>query len=186
MINQEEKILKLIKSKQAAISENLVKSVDLEAIKKEIQEFLDNNLKGDSLLALRYKKFRAPGGKNYVLLTNDQGYPVEGGGGERWIQPYLDFFKKYIAEKTLAERIENDNLWVERRIQNNEQHFLIGKRNNINGEKTHLILGETGEIRIDKKDLQPEDIIKSIESVLSRPDGSKIKTTIEFFNEKTN
>jgi len=44
MINQEKEIFKLIKSKQAAILENLVKSSDLEAIKKTIQEFLDNNL----------------------------------------------------------------------------------------------------------------------------------------------
>ena len=185
MINQEKEIFKLIKSKQAAILENLVKSSDLEAIKKTIQEFLDNNLTGESLLALKYKKFRSPGGKNYVFLTNDSGYPVEGRGGERWIQSYFDFFERFIAEKVLVRRIENDNFWIESRVQNNEQHLFIGDRKNKNGEKAHLILGETGEIRIDKKDMHPSEITKKIELILTKKDGSIIKTTMEFLNEET-
>lgn len=44
-------------------------------------------------------------------------------------------------------------------------HIIIGRREN-NGKKAHIIISEDGEIRIDKKDLKPEEEIKSITSII--------------------
>jgi hypothetical protein len=142
----EEEIIKLIKSKSQAIAENLLLSTELAEIKDKIERFLDDNLKSDGLLSLRYRKFKLPS-KPRTLWSDTSGFLM---GGENWIKPYIDFFEQYITEKKIINRLEDEKLWVESRTQGNEQHLLIGDKQN-DGQKVHLIFGETGEIRIDKK-----------------------------------
>ena len=142
----EEEIIKLIKSKSQAIEENLLLATELTEVKEKIEQFLDQNIKGDNLLALRYRKFKLPG-KPRTLWSTTNGFPV---GGKEWIGGYVNFFEQHITEKKIINRLEDKNLWVESRNQGNEQHLFVGDKQN-NGEKVHLIFGETGEIRIDKK-----------------------------------
>jgi len=175
----EEEIIKLIKSKFQAIEENLLLSTELTEIKEKIEKFLDENLKDDNLLSLRYRKFKL-GSKPRTLWSDTSGFPI---GGKDWIKPYIDFFEQYITEKKIINRLESENLWVESRTQGNEQHLLIGNKQN-NGDKVHLIFGETGEIRIDKKDQSPAEIFRKVESILTKSDGSIIKSTLEFFKDK--
>ena len=177
----EKDIIKLIKSKSQAINENLLLSTELTEIKKKIEQFLDQNLKGDSLLSLRYRKFKLSAKPRTLWSDGSSGFPA--GSGKDWIKPYLDFFEKYITEKKIINRLEDENLWVESRTQGNEQHLLVGDKKG-NGEKVHLIFGETGEIRIDKKDINPNEIFRKVESVLTKQDGSIVKSTLEFFKEK--
>ena len=103
--------------------------------------------------------------------------------GENWIKPYIDFFEQYITKKKIINRLEDAKLWVESRTQGNEQHLLIGDKQS-DGQKTHLIFGETGEIRIDKKDQPPGEVFRKVESVLTKSDGSTVKSTLEFFKDK--
>jgi hypothetical protein len=177
----EEEIIELIKSKSQAISENLLLSKELTEIKDEIEKFLDQNLQGNSnnLLSLRYRKFKLLS-KSRGLWFDINGFPI---GGEDWIKPYINFFEQYITEKKIISHLESENLWVESRTQENEQHLLVGEKQN-NGQKVHLIFGETGEIRIDKKDQPPAEVFRKVESVLTKADGSIIKSTLEFFKEK--
>jgi len=174
----EEEMIKLIKSKSQAIDENLFLSTELTEIKEKIKEFLGQNLKVDSLLFLRYRKFKLSGSR--PLWSDGNGYPSD---GKDWIRPYIDFFEQYITEKKIINNLEDENLWVESRTQGNEQHLLVGNKQSA-GEKVHLIFGETGEIRIDKKDHSPSEIFKKVESVLTKPNGSIVKSTLEFFKEK--
>lgn len=178
-MKKEEEIIKLIKSKSQAIGENLLLSIELTEIKEKVEGFLDQYLKGDSLLSLRYRKFKLSS-KPRTLLSDMSGFPMN---GEGWIKPYIGFFEQYITEKKIINRLENEKLWVESRTQGNEQHLLIGDKKN-DGQKVHLIFGETGEIRIDKKDQPPAEVFKKVESVLTKPDGSTVKSTLEFFKEK--
>jgi len=175
----EEKIIKLIKSKSQAVEENLLFSNELTEIKEKIEQFLDKNLKGDGLLSSRYRKFKLSS-KSKTLWSDTKGFPM---GGREWIKPYIDFFEQYITEKKIINRLENENLWVESRTQGNEQHLLVGDKQD-SGKKVHLIFGETGEIRIDKKDQHPNEVFRKVESVLTKPDGSTIKSTLEFFKKK--
>jgi hypothetical protein len=176
---REEEIIKVIKAKSQAIEENLLLTKELTEVKEEIETFLDRNLKGDSILALRYRKFKRSS-EPRTLWSDTGGFPS---GGKNWIKPYIDFFEQYIAEKTIKNRIEDENFWVESRTQGNEQHFLVGKKDAV-GDKVHLIVGETGEIRIDKRDQPPNEILRRVQSVLTKADGSVVKTTLEFFKEK--
>lgn len=107
----EEKIIKLIKSKSQAIAENLLLSKELTEIKDAIEKVLDQNLKGDGLLSLRYRKFKLSS-KTRTLWSDTSGFLM---GGQNWIKPYIDFFEQYITEKKIISRLENDNLWVESR-----------------------------------------------------------------------
>jgi len=175
---REEEIIKVIKTKSQAIEENLLLTNELTEVKEEIEKFLDQNLQGDTMLALRYRKFKLSS-KPRTLWSDTSGFPS---GGKDWIKPYIDFFEQYIAEKKIKNRLEDEDLWVESRTQGNEQHLLVGKKDAV-GEKVHLIVGETGEIRIDKKDQPPSEILRKVQSVLTKPDGSVVKTTIEFFKE---
>ena len=175
---KEEEIIRLIKSKSQAIDENLFLSTELTEIKDEIKEFLDHNLKSGGLLSLRYRKFKLSGSR--PLYSDASGFPAS---GKDWVKPYLDFFEQYITEKKIINRLEGKNLWVESRTQGNEQHLLVGDKQG-NGGKVHLVFGETGEIRIDKKDQSPSDIFRKVESVLTKLDGSIVKSTLEFFKEK--
>ena len=174
-----EEIIKLIKSKSQAIEESLLLTKELEEVKEKIEQFLDQNIKGDSLLALRYRKFKLPG-KPRTLWSTTNGFPI---GGKEWISGYINFFEQFITEKKIINRLEDKNLWVESRTQGNEQHLFVGDKQN-NGEKVHLIFGETGEIRIDKKDQSPNELVKKVEAVLTNLDGSIVKTTLEFFKQK--
>lgn len=175
----EEEVIKLIKSKSQAIAENLLLSTELTEIKEKVEKFIDDNLKGDGLLSLRYRKFKISS-KSRGLWSDTNGFPI---GGQEWVKPYIDFFEQYITEKKIISRLESKNLWVESRTQGNEQHLLVGDKEN-NGQKVHLIFGETGEIRIDKKDQPPAEVFRKVESVLTKADGSTIKSTLEFFKEK--
>lgn len=174
---KDNEIIKLIKSKAQAIEENLLLTNELRDIKKSIENFLDINLKGDSILCLKYRRFRMSSNLRTLWSSTDN-FPK---GGYNWIKPYFDFFEQYITEKTIINRLENENIWVETRTQGNEQHILAGKRKS-DGKKVHIILGDTGEIRIDKKDQQPNEIYKKVESILTKNDGSKVKSTLEFLN----
>jgi len=176
---KEEEIIKLIKSKAQAIDENLFPSTELTEIKKKIKQFLDQNLEGSGLLSLRYRKFKLSGSR--PLYSDASGFPTD--GGKEWIKPYINFFEKYIAEKKIINHLGDKNLWVESRTRGNEQHLLVGDKQG-NGEKVHLVFGETGEIRIDKKDQPPNEIFRKVESVLTKLDGGIVKSTLEFFKEK--
>ncbi|MBA7552019.1 hypothetical protein ES705_44570 [subsurface metagenome] len=85
----EKDIIKLIKSKSQAISENLLLSTELTEIKKKIEQFLDQNLKGDSLLSLRYRKLKLSSKPRTLWNDGNSGFPA--GGGKNWIKPYIDF-----------------------------------------------------------------------------------------------
>lgn len=153
-------------------------STELTEIKEKIKQFLDQNLKGDGLLSLRYRKFKLSGSR--PLWSDASDFPAD---GKDWIKPYIDFFEQYITEKKIINRLEDENLWVESRTQGNEQHLLVGDKQG-NGGKVHLVFGETGEIRIDKKDQSPSEIFRKVESVLTKCDGRIVKSTLEFFKEK--
>lgn len=109
---KEKELIKLINSKEEVIAKNLLLSSELREIKNKLEEFLDKNLIGDSLLALQYRKFKLS--RQPTLWSDEKGlYPKN---GQEWIGPWIEFFKKFIAEKTIKNRLEDENLWVESRI----------------------------------------------------------------------
>jgi hypothetical protein len=175
----EKELIRLIKSKSQVIEENLLLSTELKEVKEKIEAFLDQNIKGDNLLFLRYRKFKLSN-RSKGLWSDMHGFPSN---GQDWIKPYISFFEQYITEKKIINRLEQENLWVESRTQGLEQHLLIGDKQN-NGQKVHIVLGETGEIRIDKKDQSPIELIRKVEAVLTIANGNIVKTTLEFFKEK--
>lgn len=172
----EQDLYKSIGSKEQAIKDGLLETQDLRKLQEDIEAFLDTNLKEGGLLYLKYKKFKAPGGRPRTLWSFDNGYPNK---GYEWIKPWIDFFEEYLGEKTIKHRLESENLWVESRIQGGNKHLMIGKKDG-SPNKVHIVIdGQNGEIRIDKKDQAPEELLSRIEAVFTLTDGRKIKTTRE-------
>jgi len=175
----EEKIVKLIKDKREAMEENLLLGEEVKKIREAIKDFLDKNLTGSNILVLRYKKFRGTG-RNSMWLDSD-GYPANRFGH---ISPWIEFFEKYYAEKTIKQRLEKSNLWIESRTRGKELHLLVGERGKDEG-KVHLIIDDmSGEIRVDKKDQSPENLLKRVEAILTTRDGKKIRTSMDFLKNE--
>ncbi|MCB9815824.1 hypothetical protein H6786_00375 [Candidatus Nomurabacteria bacterium] len=85
--------------------------------------------------------------------------------------------------KTIKNRLKTEDLFVESRSQDEDQHLLIGKRDG-SPEKAHLIIdGKTGEIRVEDNQQEPTELISKIESVLTLRDGRKIRSTRESLEE---
>jgi hypothetical protein len=175
----ENDVIKLIKSKQEAIDMDLLLAKDLQEFILTLERFLDANLQGDDILSLEYKKFKLTEAKRYrAAWSTSSGYPAE--KSSQQVHPWVEFFEKFIAKKTLVGRLEDQNLWVESRTQNGNQHLLVGEKDN-KGEKVHIVIDSgTGEIRIEKKDQDPSEIFEQIEATLTLKDGRRVKTLMEF------
>ncbi len=86
----EEEIVKLIKNKREAMEENLLLGEEVGKIREAIKDFLDKNLTGNNILALRYKKFRGTG--RHSMWLDSDGYPATRFGH---ISPWIEFFEEY-------------------------------------------------------------------------------------------
>ncbi len=100
------------------------------------------------------------------------------------ISPWIDFFEKYYATKTRKQRQENGNLWTESRTGGKELHIFVGEKGKDRG-KVHLIIDDvSGEIRIDRKDQIPVNLLKRVGASLTTRDGKKIRATMDFFENE--
>ncbi|MCK5061197.1 hypothetical protein KAR28_01445 [Candidatus Parcubacteria bacterium] len=81
--------------------------------------------------------------------------------------------------KKLKNKLKDENFWMQSNIEGKDEHLFIGKRDGLS-DKVHLIVDqETGETRIDREDLPPDQLIKEVQTVVTiiRNDGKTIKST---------
>lgn len=179
----EKEILKEIWRKEEALKENLLTTVEAQNLQIALIGHLNNTLSKDSLAGLRFRKLLAE--KRYkTWWSNQEGYPSD----QAWekIEPFLELLEQYEAEKTIKRRLEIEGLFVESRSQGGDQHLLIGEKNG-SGEKAHIIIGgKSGEIRTEDKRIEPTELATHIETILTLPNGKKIRTTREAINEISN
>jgi hypothetical protein len=175
----EKEILKIIWLNQQSLEENLLKTEDVKKVWESLLNFLDQ-MPNTSIIYLRYQKLKRS--KMWTWWTNRAGYPA-GNPWQDMFRPFLNILEQYLAEKTIKERIDSKDFFVESRIQGEDQHIFIGDRKS-NGDKAHITIdGKTGEIRIDDKDQQPEEFVHKIETILILKNGKKIRTTRELLEE---
>ncbi len=176
----EKQILKLIWSKKQALEENLLKTDEAEQVQKSLWDFLDKNMSSDSIVGLRYRKLRES--KRWTWWSDIKGYP----SGDPWnnmIEPFLKILEQYLAEKTIKKRFSDDEFFIESRSQGEDEHILIGKRDGSE-KKAHIVIDSiTGEIRVEKKDQVPKEVVSKIETVLTLLNGKKVKSTREILEE---
>ena len=156
---------------------------ELGPIRDAIVQFLDENLPKGSLNFLSFQKLKAEM-KPHILWSDEQGYPRN---GIAFIMPWINFFEQQLSEKTIKRRLENGQLWIEARIQSEDEHIFVGDKRD-RSSKVHLIIdGKTGEIRIDPKDQSPQDLLIHVETILTTRDGQRIRSTrsaLEFIDEE--
>lgn len=171
-------VLQEIWAKEAALKENLLITSEVQNLYERLISHLKNTLPPNSLPGLRFRKFQT---KRQTWWSTDDGYPYPA----PWpsFEPYLDLLSQHEAEKTIKNRLETQGLFVESRSQGEDQHLLIGKRDGTS-EKAHIIIdGKTGEVRIEDNRQEPTDLLAKIETILTLPNGKKIKTTREAVEE---
>lgn len=182
----DKEITKEIKVSIQPIKEGLLKFEELTVLMDKILNYLGNETEKNSLWKLRYRKFHEEVyGKRINVDSNDYVSTHDSFGalgGWSVTGPIIDFYFNYINQKKIIKRLVDEDLWVESRTEGNESHIFVGKRSDKK-DKVHLIFGETGEIRIDKKDLHPGEILNKVESVLMTKDGRVIRSTFEFEDE---
>jgi hypothetical protein len=178
----DKQILKLLWAKEHALKENLPKSEDAKKIQEVLWKHLDDTLPPDSIVGLRYQKLKANPKFKAWWSIND-GY-FNGNPWEDMIEPFYKILEQYLGGKTVKDRFSNDDFFVESRIQGEDEHIFIGNKDGTD-KKSHLIIdGVTGEIRVDANDQPPEEILSRIETILTRRDGTRIRTVREVLDEK--
>lgn len=177
----EKEVLKKIWQREEAIKENLLKMPEPKELWDELLKMLDT-LPSNSIHFLRYQKLKS---KMWTWYTDSRGYP----SGNPWkdmFEPFLGIFEQYQAAKTLKNRFESENLFIESRVQgeDGDQHILVGEKSG-DGNKAHVVVdGKTAEIRVeDNGHRAPEELMARIETILTLSDGRKIRTTREVIEE---
>jgi len=168
----EEELQKLIAKNTEAIKENLLKSEIVENIKKKILEFLEANLKKDSILHLRLEKLKTNIRIRTLWSTTD-GYPAS--NPQSYLEPWIDIFNQFLDSKTIKERWEDEKYFVETRKQGetSDTHIIVGKKDSA--EKSHSIVdAKTGEIRIEDNQIDSSEVVPVLETYLTFPDGRTI------------
>jgi len=178
--DSEVNILKELWRKEQALKENLLPTKEAQSIQEFLLAHLEKLLPKDSIPGLRFKKLRAER-RFQTWWSNSNGYPVD----NPWekIQPFLEILQQHEAERTIKHRLETEGLFVESRSQGDDQHLLIGLRNG-NADKAHIVIdGKTGEIRVENNQQEPTQLAVRIETILTLPNGKKIRTTREAIEE---
>ena len=171
-------ILKEIWSKEMALKENLLNTSEVQVLYDGLVQHLKITLIPDSLPGLRFRKLQTV---RQTWWSTEDGYPYPAAWPS--FQPYLDLLSQQEAEKTIKKRLETEGLFVESRSQDEDQHLLVGKRDGTS-EKAHLIIdGKTGEIRVEDNRQEPTELLARVETILTLPNGKKIKTTREAIEE---
>lgn len=173
-----EKVIREIWEKKDALEENLIKTDDVQSLFEKLLRYLKLVLPHDSIHFLRMNKKIAL--KRNTFWSDQSGYPPKS-EWKKFVE-FMDFYFAYKAEKTIKDRLEIDNLFVEVRSQNEDEHIIVGNRDG-SGAKAHIVIdGKTAEIRVEDgtNRLEPAELLKKIETVLTLNDGRKILTTRGF------
>jgi len=175
-----QEILNKIKAKEIALKEDLLKTKEVEAIQKELMEYLDEEIAIDSLAGLRYRKIK-DGKKINSWWSNKEGYPFEKDIWDHKFKPLIEILEQYIAEKTIKKRLETEGLFIESRKQgeNGDEHLIIGEKDG-DGQKAHIIIdNKTGEIRVEENRKEPTEITRRVETIITLENGKKVISTRE-------
>jgi hypothetical protein len=169
----EEGLYQYLKRQRQAIEENLLPAAELGPIRDAIVRVLDENLPEGSLNFLRFQKLKAEM-KPHILWSDEKGYPAN---GIAFLMPWINFFEKQLGEKTVKRRLEDAQLWLESRVQGEDEHIFVGDKRDPSS-KVHLVIdGKTGEIRIDPKDQSPHDLVTHVVTILTTTSGRRIRST---------
>ena len=87
------------------------------------------------------------------------------------------------------QKIRNGKYWARVATQGKDTHLIIGNSSDKGGEHSHLISdSSTGELRIDREDKNPRELISKVVSVTTKSGEGivykqdSVKTTLEFDN----
>lgn len=159
--------------------QELLEAKRLEEAESKVRSELEKivNTLNDEILTLKLKKLNSGmRGQLKSIFHNKK-------TAESSLEKFRLFISEIIATKTIKRRFETEGLFVELRAQNEDQHLIIGKRNGT-PEKAHVIIdGKTGDIRVEDGQLEPTGLVPKIESILTLPNGKRIKTTREVIEE---
>ncbi|HQM18895.1 MAG TPA: hypothetical protein PLY98_02155 [Candidatus Paceibacterota bacterium] len=172
----DKELSKLIWGNEAALKENLLLTREALEIRDTIIKYLNSVLDKKSLPGLRLRKITSNATPD-TWWSDNSGFPTD--NAWKRMEKYINIFQQYLAEKTIKKRISDDQFFIESRIQGEDQHILVGKRDG-SGSKAHIVIdGSTGEIRVEDNQQAPEEVTEKIETVIKLPNGKQIRTTRE-------
>ncbi len=137
----------------------------------------------DEILSLRLKK----------LSSGFRNLPKSGFVGIMTAHQELEVWRIFTNEilehvrttaKTLKNRLESEGLFIESRSKKDgDIHLIIGQRDG-KPDKAHAIVDEkTGEVRVEDDQLEPLELVRKIESIITLKTGKKIRVTREAIEE---
>jgi hypothetical protein len=150
-------------------------------IRSELYDVVSNL--DDEVLSLRLKK----------LSSGMRNLPKPGFVGTTISHQELEVWRVFTNElldhirtsaKTFKNRLEAEGLFLESRSkEGGDIHLIIGHRDG-KPDKAHAIFDEkTGEIRVEDNQLEPLELVRKIESIVTLQTGKRIRVTREIIEE---
>lgn len=93
-----------------------------------------------------------------------------------------DLYRMHEKGERITKKLEDENHWVRANFENGEIHLFMGERKDDEGNHVHIILGKTGEVRVDPKDQNPAELLKQV-LALTTKEGKTIKAELSFGSE---
>jgi hypothetical protein len=174
--NEAREILLDFSRKEKMIKEDLLKTSELRSIQDSIISFLDKNLNDESITWFRYRKIKSDKSLK-SWWSGKEGFPF--GDPLLKIGPLLGILEQYLTEKTIKRRLKTEGFFIESRIDGEDQHLLVGKRDGTQ-KKAHIIIdGKTAEIRVEasEKHLDPVELGVGIRTIMTLSSGEVIEST---------
>lgn len=180
----ESELIKKINENIIPMKEGLLKFDEFNGLCLDIIIFLNNKIKDNKIWQLRFRKFNERYNRGlinvdqYDYVSIDRSFEAKSGWDH--FEPFYIFLLRYVNEGKIINRLEDNHLWVESRVDDKTTHMFIGDRLDSK-KKVHLIFsGETGETRIDKNDTPPSELLTKVEHILTTKEGKIIKSVMEF------
>ena len=163
----------------------LLEKEKLEGVESKIRAGIADIVKNlnDEILQLEFK--RLDGGFRNELKSGFHNVMTAHSILEVWrifINEILSHIKS--STKTFKNRLEAEGLFLESRSkEGGDMHLLIGKKDG-SPQKAHAVVDEkTGDIRVEDNQLEPLELVRKIESIITLENGKKIKVTRESIKE---
>jgi hypothetical protein len=170
----------LLADKELLEKEKLVAvELNVRAILEEVIKTLD-----EEILFLQFKKLNNNGWRT-ELKSGFHNISTAHAKLEVWrifTKDVLDYLKS--NSRTLKNRLESEGLFIESRSkEGGDLHLIIGQRDG-GAEKAHAVVdAKTAEIRVEDNQIEPLDLVQKLESIITLPNGKKIRVTRESIEE---
>lgn len=175
-------LLKKVKTSIKPIQEGLLKFDEFNELCLKILNYINEATRNNNYWQLKLRKFDEEYNRGNIHVDYNDYISIsrtkDSKSGWEHFEPFVDILNLFLNERKIVKKLEDENLWVDSRVDGKINHLFVGERKEQK-RKVHLIF-DNGQIRFDKDDTAPSELLNKVESILKTKDGKTIKSVLEF------